>query len=137
MAGTSGGSSRVRAALLSVWRALRRRCPRCGAGKVTQRWLFLRPACPNCGLRLDRGEVDYWLGAMLFNLIAAETLFAAGLVTVLVLTWPDPPWTALQWGSIIAMIVAPLILLPFSKLLWLAFDLVFRPPTPADFISGS
>ena len=74
MAGTSGGPSRVRAALLSAWRALRRRCPRCGAGKVTQRWLILRPACPSCGLRLDRGESDYWLGAMLFNLIAAETL---------------------------------------------------------------
>jgi uncharacterized protein (DUF983 family) len=137
MAGASGGSSRVRAALISVWRALRLRCPRCGAGKVTVRWLGLRPACPSCALRLDRGESDYWLGAMLFNLIAAETLFAAGLVTVLVLTWPDPPWDALQWGSIIAMIVAPLILFPFTKLLWLAFDLVFRPPTPKDFTSGS
>jgi hypothetical protein len=35
------------------------------------------------------------------------------------------------------MILAPLILFPFSKLLWLAFDLVFRPPTPEDFTSGS
>jgi len=137
MAGASGGSSRVRAALISVWRALRLRCPRCGAGKVTVRWLGLRPACPSCGLRLDRGESDYWLGAMLFNLIAAETLFAAGLVTILVLTWPDPPWDALQWGSIVAMIVAPLILFPFTKLLWLTFDLVFRPPTAKDFTSGS
>src|SRR5882724_1059443 len=137
MAGASSGSSRARAALISAWRALRLRCPRCGAGRVTRRWLILRPACPNCGLRLDRGEPDYWLGAMLFNLIAAETLFAAGLVTVLVLTWPDPPWDALQWGSIVAMIVAPLILFPFSKLLWLAFDLVFRPPTAKDFTSGS
>jgi hypothetical protein len=35
------------------------------------------------------------------------------------------------------MIVAPLILFPFTKLLWLAFDLVFRPPTAKDFTSGS
>jgi len=133
MAGAFGGSSRVRAALISAWRALRLRCPRCGVGKVTVRWLGLRPACPNCGLRLDRGESDYWLGAMLFNLIAAEALFAVGLVTVLVLTWPHPPWDALQWGSIVAMIGAPLILFPFTKLLWLAFDLVFRPPTAKDF----
>ena len=135
--GAGSGSSRVRAALISAWRAARLRCPRCGAGKVTVRWLGLRPACPTCGLRLDRGEPDYWLGAMLFNLIAAETLFAAGLVTVLVLTWPHPPWAALQWGSIAAMVVAPLVLFPFTKLLWLAFDLVFRPPTAKDFTSGS
>ena len=136
MTGASGDSSRVRTAFLSIGRALRLRCPRCGAGKVTVRWLGLRPACLNCGLRLDRGESDYWLGATLFNLIAAETLFAIGLVTVLVLTWPYPPWEALQWGSIVAMIVAPLILFPFSKLLWLAFDLVFRPLTPEDLVSG-
>lgn len=135
MTGASGDSSRVRTAFLSIWRALRLRCPRCGTGKVTVRWLRLRPACLNCGLRLDRGESDYWLGAMLFNLIAAETLFAMGLVTLLVLTWPHPPWEALQWGSIVAMIVAPLILFPFSKLLWLAFDLVFRPLTPEDLVS--
>ena len=137
MAEASGGSSGVRAALRSGWRALRLRCPWCGGGKVTVRWLGLRAACPQCGLRLDRGESDYWLGAMLFNLIAAETLFAVGLVAVLVLTWPDPPWEALRWGSVVAMIVAPLVLFPFTKLFWLAFDLVFRPPTPENFISAS
>jgi hypothetical protein len=30
------------------------------------------------------------------------------------------------------MLLAPLVIFPFSKLLWLAFDLVFRPVTPEE-----
>ena len=46
---------------------------------------------------------------------------------VLVATWPDPPWTLLWIGGIALMIVAPFAFFPFSKTLFLAFDLVFRP----------
>jgi hypothetical protein len=31
------------------------------------------------------------------------------------------------------MIVTPIVFYPFSKALWLADDLSFRPPTAADF----
>jgi uncharacterized protein (DUF983 family) len=129
----SAGSSRTRFALLAAWRALGLRCPYCGARGVTRRWVTVRPVCPRCGLRLDRGEADYWIGALLFNLIAAETLFAAGLGLTLVLTWPRPPWDALYWGSIVGMIVLPIVTYPITKLVWLAFDLVFRPPHAGDF----
>jgi uncharacterized protein (DUF983 family) len=129
----SAGSSRTRFALFAAWRALSLRCPHCGARGVTRRWVTVRPTCPRCGLRLDRGEPDYWIGAMLFNLIAAEILFAAGLVLTLVLTWPRPPWDTLYWGSIVGMIVLPIVTYPITKLVWLAFDLVFRPPHAGDF----
>ena len=89
--------------------------------------------CPACGLRLDRGEPDYWLGAVLFNLIAAELLFAAGVLAVLLLTWPDPPWDGLIWGGIPVLVVFPILTYPVTKLLWLGFDLIFRPPTAKDF----
>jgi len=39
----------------------------------------MRRVCPACGLRLDPGEPDYRLGALMFNLIAAELLFAVGV----------------------------------------------------------
>ena len=113
-------------------RALRRRCPSCGAGPVTVRWFGLRPSCPRCGLRLDRGEHDYFLGAIVFNMAFAEGLFAVGLLAVLVATWPDPPWTGIYVGGIAAMIAAPIALYPYSKLCWLAFDLLFRPLRPED-----
>jgi uncharacterized protein (DUF983 family) len=114
-------------------RALARRCPHCGAGGVTRRGIEVRPVCPGCHLRLDRGEPDYWLGAVLFNLIAAELLFAAGVLAVLLLTWPEPPWDALLWGGIPVLVIFPILTYPVTKLLWLGFDLIFRPPTPKDF----
>jgi uncharacterized protein (DUF983 family) len=114
-------------------RALWRRCPNCGAGPVTERWFYTRPACPRCQLKLDRGEPDYFLGAMVFNMAFSEGLFAAGLVLVLLLTWPRPPWDAVYYGGIVGMILAPIFFYPYSKLCWLAFDLLFRRPRPEDF----
>ncbi len=113
-------------------RALRLRCPNCGGGPVRASWLKRLPGCPVCGLRLDRGENDYFIGAYLLNLIVAEVLLFVGLLGVVALTWPDPPWDAIQYGGIALMIVAPLVTYPFTELLWLAFDLAFRPLTPAE-----
>jgi hypothetical protein len=56
----------------------------------------MAPACPGCGLRIDRGEPDYFLGAIVFNMAFAEGLFGAGLLAVLALTWPAPPWNAIS-----------------------------------------
>ena len=123
----------MKRALAMFARALRRRCPNCGAGPVIARWIHTRPACPRCRLRLDRGEPDYFLGAIVFNMAFAEGLFAAALLAVLLWTWPNPPWAALYYGGIAGLIVAPIVFYPYSKLLWLAFDLLFRPLRPEDF----
>jgi len=123
----------MKRALIRFARALRRRCPNCGAGPVVARWIHTRPACPRCRLRLDRGEPDYFLGAIVFNMAFAEGLFAAALLAVLLWTWPNPPWDALYYGGIVGLIVAPILFYPYSKLLWLAFDLLFRPLRPEDF----
>jgi hypothetical protein len=39
----------------------------------------------------------------------------------------------LLYGGIALMIILPVLFYPFSKTLFLAFDLVFRPPMPEDF----
>ena len=114
-------------------RALLLRCPYCGHRPVTVRWFGLLPACPRCRLRLDRGENDYFLGAIVFNMAFAEGLFALGFLAILIATWPNPPWNALYYGGIAAMILAPIAFYPLSKLCWLAFDLLFRPPRSEDF----
>ena len=48
------------------------------------------------------------------------------------ITWPDPPWPVLQIVGVIVVILAPFIFYPFSKTLFLAFDLAFRPASGDD-----
>jgi uncharacterized protein (DUF983 family) len=121
----------ARAARL-FWRALRLRCPNCGGGPLFTSWLRPRRHCPACGLPLERGEDGYQVGSYMFNIVAAELIFAAVFLGVVVATWPDPPWLMLQIGGAALMILAPFAFFPFSKTLFLAFDLLFRPATPDE-----
>jgi uncharacterized protein (DUF983 family) len=114
--------------LLMFGRALRLRCPNCGLGKPFVSWFRMGSQCEVCGLAFERGEEGYQVGSYMFNIVAAELVFAAVFVGIVLATWPSPPWALLQYGGIALMVIAPLVLFPFSKTLFLAFDLIFRPP---------
>jgi Protein of unknown function (DUF983) len=86
-----------------------------------------------CGIRLARGEEGYEVGAYMFNIVAAELIFAAIFLAIIIWTWPTPPWDLLLYGGVLLMLVVPALFYPFSKTLFLAFDLTFRPPMPEDF----
>lgn len=118
--------------ILLFWRALRLRCPNCGGGPIFSSWLRMREHCPRCGLPLERGEEGYQVGSYMFNIIAAELAFAAMFMAVLVATWPSPPWSLLLYGGVALTIIAPFLFFPFSKTVFLAFDLVFRPAEPPE-----
>jgi uncharacterized protein (DUF983 family) len=113
-------------------RALLLRCPNCGRGPVLEHWLKLRVRCGTCGLRLQRGEHDYFIGSMMILFVLAGSLLLGVLVVTLLVTWPAVPWDLLQNGLPILMLVALPALFPFSKLLWLAFDLMLRPVSPEE-----
>lgn len=87
----------------------------------------MKAACPHCGLPLDRGESDYFYGAYMLNMVAAELAAMGIFVVALLITWPNPPWNALLIVTAIVAVVAPLLLYPTTKALWLALDLAFRP----------
>jgi len=114
-------------ALQLFWRAVRLRCPNCGQGRLFTSWLRMRERCPVCALKLERGEEGYQVGSYMFNIVAAELVFAAVFVGIVGLTWPSPPWKVLEYGGIALMVIAPFAFFPFSKTLFLAFDLTFRP----------
>ena len=113
-------------------RAVRRRCPNCGGGGLFRRWLVMVPRCGTCGLRFDRGEPGYYLGAIWINLLLAESLSMAVILTVIVRAWPTPPWDTLAWAAPLEALIAPFLLYPFSKTLFLAFDMGIRPLTAED-----
>jgi uncharacterized protein (DUF983 family) len=120
----------VRPAQRFRW-ALRLRCPRCGGPGVMRTWMAMRERCPHCDLALDRGEsADFWLGAYAINLVIAEGSAAVIGIIVLWATWPQST-LAMVIGASLA-IGMPFLFYPFSRTLWLAWDLAFRPSEEGD-----
>ncbi len=98
-------------------------------------WLRMCPNCPGCGLHFDREpEGGYWLGSYTVNLMVTEAVFFLAFVGGLIATWPTPPWDLLIWGDVALMLAFPVLFFPFSKTLFIAIDLTFRPMQPEDFV---
>ena len=116
-------------------RALRKRCPNCGGGPLFVRWLEARERCPECRLRLERGERDYFLGSLTLNLLLSESAVAAGIVVALALGAGRWPFWELEAGGVALAMAAPIFAWPWTRVLWLAVDLMFRPATPDEFLS--
>ena len=112
-------------------RAFILRCPNCGKGPVLHGWFKLCAKCGTCGLRLLRGEHDRIMGSVfiLFTLVA---LVCYALIVLALALAETTPWDLLQNGLPVLAAVLVVVLFPFSKLLWLAFDLVLRPVTPEE-----
>ncbi len=116
-------------------RALRLRCPSCGGGPVFVTWVRMCPSCPSCGIHFDREpQGGYWVGSNTINLFATEAVFAGAFVGTLALTWPTPPWDAMLWGGMVLMLLFPVGFYPWSKTLFIAVDLTFRPREPEDYV---
>jgi uncharacterized protein (DUF983 family) len=114
-------------------RALLLRCPRCGGGGILRGWLKMHDRCPTCTLALERGEdEDFWIGAYVFNLAAGELIAIGGPLLWIILAWPNPSWTAAEVLSAVFAVTLPFAFFPFSRTLWLAWDLSFRPSEPGD-----
>ncbi len=118
--------------LTFLLRGLSLRCPRCAGAGILKSWFKLKHECPTCGLVLDRGETDYWYGGYAVNFVAAEFIGVGIVFAYVIAKWPDVPWTHLQWGAPVVMGVVPILFFPFSRTLWLAADLCFRPEEPGD-----
>ena len=113
------------------WRGLTRRCPVCGQGHLFRHWFRMIDTCPRCGLRFERTE-GHWTGDLGINTIVS---FGALLVTLLggfLLTYPDVPGLALLIAVLAVAVVVPVLFFPFSKTIWLAINLQFRPPGPGE-----
>jgi uncharacterized protein (DUF983 family) len=118
-----------------VLRALQLRCVACGTRPVLLSWFTECPSCPNCGFRLDRHEDGYWIGSYSVNICTTLCVVTFGLVAAIWWQWPDPDWDAITVGAIVAAVVTPFLIFPWTKTLYLALDVIFRPPAEEDFIA--
>jgi uncharacterized protein (DUF983 family) len=113
---------------VTLLRALRRRCPYCGASGIFRDYFSLREECPRCGVHFEREE-GYFLGAYALNLIVAELL---GLGIAIVLLFRTRLGRLdLIWQELIAValaVVFPILFFPYSREIWMAMDLTFHPP---------
>lgn len=67
-----------------LWNGLRRRCPRCGGGRLFHRWLKLRENCPSCGLRYLLNQGDPWA----FLLVVDRVFLIVLIAIVYFKLWP-------------------------------------------------
>jgi uncharacterized protein (DUF983 family) len=119
-------------ALRLYGRALLLRCPNCGKGRVVASWFRLHPRCPVCGIRTERGEEDFFLGSMMFNIILSEGLFVVFVIGLVIVRWPRVPWSFLESWAIALMAAAPFLVYPWGKTMWLASDILIRPVTEEE-----
>jgi uncharacterized protein (DUF983 family) len=109
-------------------RGLRKRCPRCGGGRLFDGWLTMKERCPTCDYRFERGGADdaFFLGAMALNIGLTEGFLGVLIAVSFAVTLPDPPIGLLLAIAVPLMVVAPIAFYPFSRTLWAAVDLVMR-----------
>ena len=109
---------------LMLWRGVRRKCARCGSGKLFRRWFRMVETCPRCDLKFER-EPGYWVGAVAMNTAVIGFLFVVVLIAFSAATVPDIPWVTLLLVELPIMAFGPVFFYPFSKTLWVAIDRAF------------
>jgi uncharacterized protein (DUF983 family) len=119
-------------ALRLLGRALRLRCPNCGKSPVLKSWGTVHQRCATCHFRFERSSDSYFTGAMFFNLIIAEFLFFVIFGATLILSWPNVDWDAVTYGAAGGMAITPIVLYPFSKVVYLSIDVFMRPVRPEE-----
>ena len=112
-------------------RALLRRCPVCGSGRLFTGWTRMVPVCPRCGLRFERIE-GHWTGALGMNTIVSFGTLAIVVVVGLILTSPEFDVVPVLVAAGLVAVLMPLFFFPFSKTTWTAVDLWMRPLAPGE-----
>ena len=113
-----------------LWRGMRRRCPRCGTGKLFSRWFRMVERCPGCGYRFQREE-GFQLGGYVINFGLTEGLVCLVVAGYILAAAANPEvsiWPVVV-GGILAAVVTPIVFFPFSRTIWAAFDLILTPLT--------
>jgi len=100
-------------------RGLRRRCPRCGEGRIFRGWFAMNDRCPVCGRRFNRAP-GYLLGSIYFN-------YGVTALLVVVMYFTLYFSETLEGKQLLVALTAfsmafPLWFFRYARSLWIAFD---------------
>jgi uncharacterized protein (DUF983 family) len=120
-----------------LWRAVRRRCPRCGAqGAFFTGWFTRADRCKGCGYRWERHE-GFVLGPITINTVITFGLVGIVLVGGLLATLPEiDPWPVVIPCVAIAVVV-PIVIYPITWTIWAALDLRWSPLSAEEVADAS
>jgi uncharacterized protein (DUF983 family) len=115
-----------------VLRAITLRCPNCGSRRsFVRRWLGRHDRCRTCGIEWRR-EDGFELGAITMNTILTFIAVTVTMTVGVIVTLPEIPVGSLVIALVAIAALLPIVLFPFTNLLWLAVDLAAHPPTEPE-----
>lgn len=126
--GTGGHAQARPAGWLLVWRAIGRRCPACGRGRMFKSYFGMNSACPACGSVFWKNEGE-WIGPMVIDYAVAV---AGVLVSWAVLMFFDFCETAQIVIPAVTAVVLGVGMVPWSRSFWTLFLYVTNEMTAAD-----
>ncbi|MGI8485529.1 MAG: DUF983 domain-containing protein [Thermomicrobiales bacterium] len=112
-------------ARVTLFRAVRRRCPYCGGKHVLQSMFAIKKRCPTCGV-LYAYEDGYFLGSYAVNLVTTEFLALGIVIWMLVNT--DLSVLQMQIVAVVIAVGLPLLFYSYALLLWIVIDITINPP---------
>lgn len=107
-----------------VGRSLLLRCPVCGTGKLFQGIYRVYPHCPLCDAPFAR-EPGFFLGSIYINY--GLTALIAAIAYPILLFNKIVDERPLLIGSLIFVVLLPLLFFRHSRSLWLGFDQWYDP----------
>lgn len=108
------------------------RCPHCGIGPVIKWNGGVRRRCSSCNFRYERSDESYFSGAMFFGLLFGNFIYGAAFLILCVSLSPNIPWDTITWALPLGMIVVLIFWIPFSRVVYLCFDVMVRPVQPDE-----
>ena len=105
-------------------RAVRLRCPRCGATPLFRGWFRMAEACALCGLRFERAQ-GYFVGAIYINYAVTVLVAIVGFL----LAWGIAGFSTRGQLAVLVPLVAifPLWFFRYSRSFWLAVEWAINP----------
>ena len=108
----------------ALGRAIRLRCPRCGATPLFRGWFRMVESCALCGLRFERAQ-GYFVGAIYINYAATVAIAVPGFFLLDAFTTMTIYQQLALWVPF--AVLFPLLFFHYARSLWLVMDHFFNP----------